>query len=133
MCERRYGRIVNTSSAAGLFGNFGQANYGAAKAGIAGLTKVLALEGAPHGIAVNAITPIAATRMTAGILGWADVLVERRCGREQWRRRQDNTAAPAHPDGPDMPDPRGWLASLGVKNEFRSKATDQQGHLSKVL
>jgi NAD(P)-dependent dehydrogenase (short-subunit alcohol dehydrogenase family) len=69
MRESKYGRIVNTSSASGLFGNFGQANYGAAKAGIAGLTRVLALEGAAHGVAVNAIAPIAATRMTEGILG----------------------------------------------------------------
>src|SRR5450631_3582790 len=64
-----YGRIVNTSSASGLFGNFGQANYGAAKAGLAGLTRVLAIEGAEHGIRVNAIAPIALTRMTEGILG----------------------------------------------------------------
>ncbi|WP_136245617.1 SDR family NAD(P)-dependent oxidoreductase [Mycobacterium intracellulare] len=63
-----YGRIVSTSSASGLFGNFGQANYGAAKAGIAGLTKVLALEGASCGVRANAIAPLAATRMTHGIL-----------------------------------------------------------------
>ena len=69
MREQGYGRIVNTSSASGLFGNFGQANYGAAKAGLAGLTRVLAIEGAGHGIKVNAIAPVASTRMTQDVLG----------------------------------------------------------------
>lgn len=69
MREQGYGRIVSTSSASGLFGNFGQANYGAAKAGLAGLTRVLALEGAGRGIKANAIAPIAATRMTQDVLG----------------------------------------------------------------
>ena len=69
MREQGYGRIINTSSASGLFGNFGQANYGAAKAGLAGLTRVLSIEGASHGIKVNAIAPIASTRMTQNILG----------------------------------------------------------------
>lgn len=69
MVARRYGRVVLTSSSSGLLGNFGQANYGAAKAGLVGLMNVLALEGAPRGILVNALSPTAATRMTEELLG----------------------------------------------------------------
>lgn len=76
MREQGYGRIVNTSSAAGLFGNFGQANYGAAKMGIVGFTKVLALEGARHNICANAIAPIARTRMTEQLLGRAAEMLD---------------------------------------------------------
>jgi len=65
--QNQGGRIINTSSASGLIGNFGQANYGAAKAGIAGFTRVAAMEFAKHGITVNAIVPVAKTRMTEGI------------------------------------------------------------------
>jgi NAD(P)-dependent dehydrogenase (short-subunit alcohol dehydrogenase family) len=68
MREQGYGRIVNTTSGSGLFGNFGQANYGAAKMGVVGLTRVLAIEGARSGIRVNAIAPIARTRMTEQIM-----------------------------------------------------------------
>lgn len=66
MREQGYGRIVNTVSAAGLLGSVRKSNYAAAKAGLVGLTRVLALEGAAHGIRVNAVAPIAATRMLAG-------------------------------------------------------------------
>jgi NAD(P)-dependent dehydrogenase (short-subunit alcohol dehydrogenase family) len=69
MREQGYGRVVFTSSASGILGNFGQSNYGAAKMGVVGLTRVLAIEGARHGIRVNAIAPMARTRMTEGLLG----------------------------------------------------------------
>jgi NAD(P)-dependent dehydrogenase (short-subunit alcohol dehydrogenase family) len=69
MKERGYGRFVHTSSASGLFGNFGQANYGAAKAGLVGLSNVLAIEGAKYDIKSNAVAPTARTRMTEDILG----------------------------------------------------------------
>ncbi|MEM9070679.1 MAG: SDR family oxidoreductase [Myxococcota bacterium] len=68
MRAQGYGRIVNTSSVAGHFGNFGQSNYGAAKMGIVGLTKALAVEGAKKNIRVNAIAPIARSRMTEELL-----------------------------------------------------------------
>ena len=69
MKEQGFGRIVSTSSAAGIFGNFGQTNYGAAKMGIVGLTNVLAVEGAKYDIKANAIAPVALTRMTEDLLG----------------------------------------------------------------
>ncbi|MBE3015465.1 SDR family oxidoreductase [Microbispora sp. NEAU-D428] len=68
MKEQAYGRIVNTSSPAGLFGNFGQANYSTAKMGLVGLTKTLAIEGARANIKANAIAPVAWTRMTETLL-----------------------------------------------------------------
>ncbi|SDM49402.1 SDR family NAD(P)-dependent oxidoreductase [Maricaulis salignorans] len=68
MRERQYGRIVMTSSSSGIYGNFGQANYGAAKMGLVGFMNVLHLEGAKYGIRVNALSPTAATRMTEGLI-----------------------------------------------------------------
>ena len=69
MREQGYGRVVCTSSSSGILGNFGQSNYGAAKTGLVGLTRVLAVEGARHNIRANAIAPLARTRMTEELLG----------------------------------------------------------------
>ena len=69
MREKSYGRVINTASNAGILGNFGQANYGAAKMGLVGLTHVLGIEGAKANIKVNAIAPVALTRMTEELLG----------------------------------------------------------------
>lgn len=68
MRERQYGRIVMTSSSSGIYGNFGQTNYGAAKMGLVGFMNSLALEGAKYGVHVNALAPIAATRMTEDLM-----------------------------------------------------------------
>ena len=70
--EKNWGRVVFTSSVSGIFGNFGQANYGAAKMAMLGLMNVLAIEGAAHNVRVNCLAPIAATRMTASVPG-ADI------------------------------------------------------------
>ncbi len=67
--EQKSGRVINTSSNAGILGNFGQTNYGAAKMGLVGFTRVLAAEGAKYNIKANAIAPVAKTRMTEELLG----------------------------------------------------------------
>ncbi len=69
MKQQQYGRIVMTTSSSGLFGNFGQANYGAAKMALVGLMQTLALEGAKHNVKVNCLAPTAATRMTEDLMG----------------------------------------------------------------
>jgi NAD(P)-dependent dehydrogenase (short-subunit alcohol dehydrogenase family) len=68
MREQRHGRVVMTTSSSGLYGNFGQANYGAAKMALVGLMQTLALEGEKYGIRVNCLAPTAATQMTNGVL-----------------------------------------------------------------
>jgi NAD(P)-dependent dehydrogenase (short-subunit alcohol dehydrogenase family) len=69
MKDQNYGRFLFTASAAGIFGNFGQTNYGAAKMGLVGLSNVLAVEGAKNNIKSNVIAPIAKTRLTENLLG----------------------------------------------------------------
>jgi NAD(P)-dependent dehydrogenase (short-subunit alcohol dehydrogenase family) len=68
MQAQNYGRVVLTTSSSGLYGNFGQANYGAAKMALAGLMQTLSIEGEKHGIHVNCLAPTAATRMTEGLM-----------------------------------------------------------------
>ena len=68
MQKNNYGRIIMTTSNAGLFGNFGQSNYGAAKAGVIGLMNVVRIEAAKYGVLVNTIAPMAATRMTENVM-----------------------------------------------------------------
>ncbi len=80
MKERGYGRVVFTTSSSGLFGNFGQSNYGAAKLGLVGFMNTLKLEGAKYGIKVNSVAPTAATRMTDGL----------------WTAEVDDAMAPEH-------------------------------------
>ena len=68
MAQQKYGRIVMTTSSSGLYGNFGQANYGAAKMALVGLMQTLSIEGAKNDIRVNCLAPTAATRMTEGLM-----------------------------------------------------------------
>ena len=68
MCEQQYGRIVMTTSPSGLFGNFGQTNYGAAKMGIVGLMNTLAIEGKTKNVYTNALAPVAITRLTENLM-----------------------------------------------------------------
>ncbi|MBQ14951.1 MAG: SDR family NAD(P)-dependent oxidoreductase [Gammaproteobacteria bacterium] len=72
MVEQNYGRIVMTTSTSGLFGNFGQSNYGAAKLGLVGFMNTLRMEGAKYNIFTNSIAPVAATRMTLDLPGFED-------------------------------------------------------------
>ena len=108
MREQRYGRIVLFSSGAGLFGNPGQANYGAAKAGISGLTKVAARDLGRYGVTVNAICPVAGTRMTV-----TDAYLKaRELRKQQGIKREDRgTGDIEHLDPNDIAPMVAYLAS----------------------
>ena len=97
MRERRYGRIVTFSSGAGIFGNPGQANYGAAKSAIGGLTKVAARDLGKYGITVNAICPVAGTRMTVN----EEVRRAREVRKERGIQREDRGVAQLEELDPD--------------------------------
>src|SRR5690242_16427271 len=97
MRERRYGRIVTFSSGAGLFGNPGQANYGAAKSAIGGLTKVAARDLGKYGVTVNAICPVAGTRMTVN----DEVRRARQLRKQQGIQREDRGVAQIEELDPD--------------------------------
>ena len=118
MRERRYGRIVTFSSGAGLFGNPGQANYGAAKSAIGGLTKVAARDLGKYGITVNAICPVAGTRMTVN----EEVRRARQLRQQQGIKREDRGVAQIEELDPDDVAPMVvYLASEwagGVNGQF---------------
>ena len=97
MRDRRYGRIITFSSGSGLFGNPGQANYGAAKSAIGGLTKVAARDLGKYGITVNAIAPVAGTRMTVN----DEVRRARELRKQQGIQREDRGVAQIEELDPD--------------------------------
>ncbi|KAA1467466.1 multifunctional beta-oxidation protein [Dentipellis sp. KUC8613] len=110
--KQNFGRVVNTASAAGLFGNFGQANYSAAKMGLFGFTKTLALEGAKYNIKATTIAPMAASAMTETIMP-ADFLAH----------MKPEFVAPfvlavTHPDGPDATG-KAFVVGAGYVAEIR--------------
>lgn len=137
MKERGYGRFVFTSSASGLFGNFGQANYGAAKAGLVGLSNVLAIEGMKYEIRSNVIAPIAKTRMTEELLGpFADIvqpeqvtpMVVYLCSEQCLLTHEIFTAGGGRYGRVVIATNRGWFAGQGEP----ASAEDVADHLDEI-
>jgi NAD(P)-dependent dehydrogenase (short-subunit alcohol dehydrogenase family) len=127
MKQRGYGRIVTTTSASGLFGNFGQANYGAAKAALVGLTRVLAVEGRTIGINVNAVAPAAATRMNARLLGGAGGPAVTRRDRPGRRVPRPSRLHPVRPDPVRRRRPRVRRPGVGDPRHHRPAAERGDG------
>lgn len=131
MKEKGYGRFVHTTSASGLFGNFGQANYGAAKAGIMGLSNVLAIEGMKYNVKSNALAPIARTRMTEELLGpFADMVDPKQvmpmvvylCSEANEYTHEIFTVGGGRYGRIFIGTNRGWLAGQGVVPEVEQVA-----------
>jgi NAD(P)-dependent dehydrogenase (short-subunit alcohol dehydrogenase family) len=131
MKEKGYGRFVHTTSASGLFGNFGQANYGAAKAGIMGLSNVLAIEGMKYNVKSNAVAPIARTRMTEDLLGpFADMVDPKQvmpmvvylCSEANEHTHEIFTVGGGRYGRIFIGTNRGWLAGQGVVPEVEQVA-----------
>lgn len=121
--KQRFGRIVNTASAAGLYGNFGQANYSAAKMGLVTFTKTLAIEGAKYGIKATVIAPMAASAMTETIMP-PDMLANLKP-----EFVAPFVAAVSHPDGPDASG-KAYEVGAGYIAEIRWERT--KGHVFKT-
>ena len=112
MREAGYGRVLVTASNAGILGNFGQSNYGAAKMGLVGLARVLAQEGARYNIRANVLAPVARTRLTEDLLGPSPPSSTRAWSRPWppgWSRRSARSAARS-----TRPAVAGWPASSSV-------------------
>ncbi|KAF9790898.1 multifunctional beta-oxidation protein [Thelephora terrestris] len=121
--KQKFGRIVNTASAAGLYGNFGQANYSAAKMGLVTFTKTIAIEGAKYGIKATAIAPIAASPMTETIMP-PEMLVNLKP-----EFVAPFVAAVTHPDGPDA---SGKVYEVGAGFIAEVRWERSKGHVFKT-
>ena len=118
MRQQRSGRIINTSSSSGLIGNSGQANYGAAKAGIAGFTRVVARDLGRYGVTVNAISPGAATRMTVSdeMTAARKLRAEKGVASATARASDDEIERSLPPDPEDVAPMVVWLATDAAAN-----------------
>jgi 3-hydroxyacyl-CoA dehydrogenase/3a,7a,12a-trihydroxy-5b-cholest-24-enoyl-CoA hydratase len=136
MRQQLFGRIVNTSSVAGIYGNFGQANYSTAKLAIHGLTNTLALEGESKNIMVSTIAPIAATRMTQGVLPneiFNSVSVEHIVPVVEWLAHPDNTTTGGlYEVGGGWVSKLRWQRSNGVSFDFPFTAENVRDRIEEI-